>query len=75
MNKFCPSHSLLGSMLKIREPNILFTSVVDDFSAQDGSHLQHSDEGLVHGSEGEGGHAVSPGHLGDVHCTVTWEAM
>lgn len=30
------------------------TSVVDDFGAQDGGHLQHSDEGLVHGGEGEG---------------------
>lgn len=48
------------------------TSVVNDLGAQDGGHLQHSDEGLVHGGEGERGHAVSSGHLGDVHCTVTW---
>lgn len=55
--------------------SVLLTSVVNDLSAQDGGHLQHSDEGLVHGGEGEGGHAVPPGHLGDVHCTVTWEDM
>lgn len=52
-----------------RRPQL--TSVVDDFGAQDGGHLQHSDEGLVHGGKGERGHAVSPGHLCDVHCTVT----
>lgn len=49
------------------------TSVVDNLGAQNGSHLQHSDEGLVHGGEGERGHAVPPGHLGDVHRTVTWK--
>lgn len=49
------------------------TSVVDDLSAQDSGHLQHSDEGLVHGGERKRGHAVPPGHLSDVHCTVTWE--
>lgn len=49
----------------------VLTSVVDNLSAQDGSHLQHSDEGLVHRGEGEWGHTVPPGHLGDVHCTVT----
>lgn len=56
-----------------KEPgtSVLPTSVVDDLSAQDSSHLQHSDEGLVHGGEGEWGHAMPPGHLGDVHCTVT----
>lgn len=50
----------------------VLTSVIDDLGAQDGRHLQHSDEGLVHGSEGERGHAVSPGHLGNVHSAVTW---
>lgn len=49
------------------------TSVVDDFGAQDGGHLQHSDEGLVHGGEGEGRHTVPPSHLSDVHGTVTWK--
>lgn len=49
------------------------TSVVDDFGAQDGGHLQHSDEGLVHGGEGEGRHTVPPSHLGDVHGAVTWK--
>lgn len=52
----------------------VLTSVVDDFGAQDGSHLQHSDEGLVHRSEGEGRHTVPPGHLSDVHGTVTWKS-
>lgn len=55
-----------------RITSVLLTSVVDDLGAQDSGHLQHSDEGLVHGGEGEGGHAVPPGHLSDVHCTVTW---
>lgn len=59
-------------VLKGDQSSVLLTSVVDDLSAQDGSHLQHSDEGLVHRGEGEGGHAVPPGHLGNVHCTVTW---
>lgn len=50
---------------------VLLTSIVDDFSAQDRCHLQHSDEGFVHGGERERGHAVSPSHLSDVHCAVT----
>lgn len=52
----------------------VLTSVVDDFGAQDGGHLQHSDEGLVHRGEGEGRHTVPPGHLSDVHGTVTWKS-
>lgn len=47
------------------------TSVVDDLSAEHGGHLQYSDEGLIHGGEGEGRHAVPASHLGDVYCTVT----
>lgn len=63
---------MILSLRWARITSVLLTSVVDDLGAQDSGHLQHSDEGLVHGGEGEGGHAVPPGHLGDVHCTVTW---
>lgn len=57
-------------MFKSTHKSVL-TSVVDDLSAQDGGHLQHSDECLVHRGKGKGGHTVPPSHLGDVHCTVT----
>lgn len=64
----------LGFFLGQAQPTAaILTSVVDDLGAQDSGHLQHSDEGLVHGGEREGRHAVPPGHLGDVHCTVTWK--
>lgn len=51
-------------------PTLARTSVVDNLNAEDGRHLQNSDEGLVHRRQRERRHAMATRHFADVHGAV-----